>query len=211
MFSRRLAGAAALALIAVTAVAGCGEDPPAAAPSAAAGAAPDPDGWPSVVPAAPAGKVGPGSECKDTPVRFDVPDKWTVGYIGSGFGAEFPVAGMPLMCEIDAKPGGIIGFIRVWHGRSTREPKAVLEDYVKQIAPRAVDVRYRPTRIGDLDAWEVWYQRPPDDVSDESQGRAFALSTDGQAVVTGWSALDDADYIAGLPGYVLARNSATPS
>src|SRR5262245_2190074 len=111
-------------------VAGCGDD--------GAGSGPWSDG---VEPAAAAGRVG-GDEVCPLPVTMDVADRWQAEAVDGG---TLRQGGLDLVCEIDAKPAGAIGFIRVWTG--TVAPRAALEAYVAE-ARDTGEVTYRDTEVG---------------------------------------------------------------
>ena len=110
-----------------------------------------------------------------------------------------------LVCEIDAKPAGTIGFIRVFVSKEAPELSALGETFAKAFAGNPSDVESRPATIAGTQGVEVRYR------SSNHDNRAFAVRLGDTTYVVVWGGLDQSEYEAGLPAYVLARNSARAS
>jgi hypothetical protein len=195
--ARLMRGYLGLIMGALLLIAGCGSsgsDKPAASGK---GSAPWHDG---VQPAAAAAKVGGADTACPLPVAMDLPDKWKPNSLDPGL---FRQGGLDALCEIDAKPAGAIGFLRVFVGPAA-EPKQALESFVAA-QKGARDVQYRDTAVGKGSGAEVTWV-------DEEAGRrrAFAMSTPLKTVVMTAGSIDDSEYEQLLPAFLLAKQSLTP-
>jgi len=201
-------GSAVAALVVATILAGCSEDvrpasgagkaPPASVP-ASASAAPPVEDWGDPAPAAAGGKSAPACAL---PVAFDVASKWTAKAVGADAAAAF---GGPdtVACEVDGKPAGIIGFIRVYVAK-VADPRAALQEHLTR-ATKADGQRFRQITTPAGAGWEVGYQ------DEDSPVRAFAVPAGSGTVVVEWGGLDEEEHRAGLPAYGLARASLARS
>ncbi|MEU2392858.1 lipoprotein [Streptomyces sp. NPDC007369] len=210
-----LAGVTACASSKSEKAAGGGDAQPAQAaatgtpnPAAGAGAA-----------AEAAGSIGgDGTPCR-LPVSFDLVQDWRPKAVTHAeddrFAALFKQGGMTLACEIDAKPAGNIGFLRVWTADEPAGPgdaRKVLESFMAgektKGAPAYTEVR-AGTGSAALPAVEAAYETAPlDEAKKES---AFAVVTPGgAAVVVHLGGLDSAEHEAMQPAYRLARQSLKP-
>ena len=187
----------ALALCLALAVAGCGSDDPSPPPPPAGSSAvvpPAAGGFPDPAPAAVGGSVGPGTACP-IPVAFTVAAKW-VAEDTTGAGLE--MGNYRLRCEIDAKPAGLIGFLRVWVNPRQSDVGADMRDFLERIEG-GTGATYRSLTIGGQAGYEASF-RPGN-----RQGRAFAV----RDTLVVWTTLDDEEFTAGLPAYVLARTTVS--
>lgn len=181
-------------------IAGCGSSGSSSSDKPAGqnkGSAPWHDG---VQPAAAAAKVGGSDSACPLPVQLDLPEKWKPSRLDAGL---FRQGGLDALCEIDAKPAGAIGFLRVFVG-PTAEPRAALETFLAdQKGTR--DVQYRETAVGKGSGAEVTW-------TDEEAGRrrAFAMATPLKTVVMTAGSIDDSEYEQLLPAFLLAKQSLTP-
>ena len=181
-----------LALVAVL-IAGCGSKEPAQAK----GSAPWHD---DIRPAASATKLGGANTTCPLPVAVDLPDKWRPVRIDAG---DFNQGGLDALCEIDAKPAGAVGFIRVWVGPAT-EPRQALEAYLA-VQTKARDVQYRDTTVGQGSGAEATW------LDDETgRKRAFAMSTPLKTIMVSTGGIDDDEYLKMLPAFLLAKQSLAP-
>ncbi|KUJ67077.1 hypothetical protein ACZ90_31945 [Streptomyces albus subsp. albus] len=123
-----------------------------------------------------------------------------------------------LVCEIDAKPAGNVGFLRVWTGPAKAgggDARKVLEGYLA--AKGAGDVRkpkYHQVTVGKkgtLPATEVVYTTYSKLMEESKQERALALMTPGGAVVLHLGGMDSGEHQAMLPAYELAKSSLAVS
>jgi hypothetical protein len=172
-------------IVLVLAAAGCGDDEKS-------GAGPWSDG---VRPASSATKIGAGAPCP-LPVTMDIAEKWQPEGVDAG---TLRQGGLDLFCEVDAKPAGAIGFLRVWIGAA--QPRAALESYLADQKDTS-EITYRDTEIGSGTGTEVIWKS-----GESGRKRAFAAATPGGAVVVVVGGIDDEEYEALLPGYLLAKNS----
>ncbi|MEV7616877.1 lipoprotein [Streptomyces sp. NPDC089799] len=167
-----------------------------------------------------AGSVGgDGSECR-LPVSFALAKDWKPKPVkveaDDQFAALFKQGGMTLACEIDAKPAGNIGFLRVWVADKPAAPgdaRKVLEGFMSgekaKGAPVYTDLK-AGTGASALPAVQAAYETAPlDEAKKES---AFAVVTPaGAAVVVHLGGLDSVEHDQMLPAYRLAQQSLKPS
>ncbi|WP_228982979.1 lipoprotein [Streptomyces sp. DH12] len=227
MVGRGVGKAAAAAAVAAALVGGCapggGADRLAAGPSAGgtgppAGAA----GPAATAPGAAAdGRVaakggtlgGPGSACP-LPVTFDLAAAWVPERIAPvddpDLRSLLDQGTVTVVCEVDAKPAGSVGFLRVWtDGDRAATPRRVLESFVAG-AESPASVVHRDVRLAAdpaLPAAEVTYavtSRLPDE---RKRVRALAVVTASGPVVLELGGMDSAEHEAMLPAYALAKGS----
>lgn len=152
---------------------------------------------------------GAGSAC-ELPVTFDLAADWKPQAVDVDPGSELAVAlgqqgSATMVCEIDAKPAGNIGYLRVWQGKgSGTAPRAALEDFVAG-DPKASEASYEATEAGSVEAAEVTYTV---EVLDERRTEsAFAVATPDGPVVVHLGGLDSEEHREMLPAYELAKQS----
>ncbi|MGW1209527.1 lipoprotein [Streptomyces sp. NPDC002499] len=196
---------------------GCAEgsdDGPSASASATAAA-----GGKSGKVAESGGTIGkPGSAC-ELPVTFDIAADWKAKAIdaetagdGSDLAEELadallhqgPVTGA---CEVDAKPAGHIGFLRVWTGKPGKDDaRTVLEAFVA-----AEDNTSKPTyttfKSGGLDGVEVEYLFTSKLLEETKKERALAVTTASGPVVLHLGGLDTEEHEDMLPAFELAKQT----
>lgn len=194
----------ALALV----LAGCSSTAtPEGAPAKAGGSQPWLDDTKAATGAGPIG--APGSVCP-LPVTFEVAKSWKPKVIETSpedkLGALVRQGNFTAKCEIDAKPAGIIGFLRVW---TSAEPAAdarkALEEYVGTYK-YATEPEYREVKAGSVTGAEVTYVTAAPE-SDKKRERALAVATPKGAVVLHVGGLDDDEHEQMLPAYVLAKQT----
>ncbi|SNY07799.1 hypothetical protein SAMN05421748_101814 [Paractinoplanes atraurantiacus] len=155
------------------------------------------DTWGDPPAAASAAKIGaPGSACP-LPVTFDLAADWSPEGVEDGL---FDQGGFALRCEIDAKPAGHLGFLRVWTGPGA-DSAAALETFVKaeQGTAAITDRRTRPHKLGT----EATYM----DVENERPERVLAVFTTQGIVILTLGGADTEEHKAMLPAYVLASRT----
>ncbi|MGW4228512.1 lipoprotein [Streptomyces sp. NPDC004980] len=199
-------------VLAATALAGCSAggtdaDPGKngdGAPSKAAGTAKGAEA------AAKGGTLGGAGSACELPVTFDLAVDWKPQAVDVDPGSELAVAlgqqgSATMVCEIDAKPAGNIGYLRVWQGKgSGTAPRAALEDFVAG-DPKASEASYEATGAGSVEAAEVTYTV---EVLDERRTEsAFAVATPDGPVVVHLGGLDSEEHREMLPAYELAKQS----
>jgi hypothetical protein len=195
-------------------LAGCDDAPSSAtSPGAAAPQAGEP--WRDEVKPLPgAEKVGASGSACELPVSFSLPAAWRpkpVQTDGGPFDELAKSGGATMRCEIDAKPAGHIGFLRVWTSdRAEAEPRQVLESFLAD-GKETFDPRYRETNAGELPAVEVTFLKDSPLAFGLKRERALAVDTrDGVALLT-LSGTDTEEYEGMLPAYMLAKQTLTVS
>lgn len=151
---------------------------------------------------------GAGSPCA-LPVSFDLAVGWKPQAVKDdpefGLTRQGPVT---LVCEIDAKPAGNIGFLRIWTGgRSGDDPRTALEAFVAEEAKDRDEVAYAGTKAGEYAATEVIYLNTNEFLDAPKKERAFALTTPKGVVVVHLGGLDNEEHEGMLPAYELAKKS----
>ncbi|MFF9195123.1 lipoprotein [Streptomyces sp. NPDC014779] len=214
---RRVRAAVPAALLAAgLLLTGCGADTGTGQGAAAAPAqrstAPAAPAGPGT--AAPAGTVGgPGTPCA-LPVSFSLAADWEPEAVEPA--ADPDLAALTrqgpatLRCEVDAKPAGHIGFLRVWTVPEGRA-RAALEAFVtaEKGARGAV---YSAAEAGPLTGVQTVYQVHEELVGGTKTERAFAVGTaDGGVVIVHLGGLDAEEHEAMRPAYELARSTLRAS
>ncbi|MFJ3813290.1 lipoprotein [Streptomyces sp. NPDC090056] len=206
-------------LVAGSLLTGCGgsEPRPEAVPGAPAPTAKPSDATPSeaatpAVPAAAASLGGPGTACP-LPVSFSLAKDWkpkAVELPEDPDLADLARQGPAVMrCEIDAKPAGHIGFLRVWtveKGSAQPSARAALEAFVKGDESSSA-VSYRESGAGGLPVVEATYTVRSELFDEDKEERAFAVATPRGVVVVDLGGSDTEEHRAMLPAYELARTS----
>ncbi|GAA3290699.1 hypothetical protein GCM10020295_05750 [Streptomyces cinereospinus] len=165
------------------------------------------------------GSVGAAGSACELPVTFDLAAKWEAESVAGG-GQDVPdeVADLILRqgpvtaaCEVDAKPAGHIGFLRVWTGEpATSDARAVLEEFLA--AEKGVSAeRYGSFRAGGLTGTEVRYLFTSELLDGTKTERALAVTTPDGPVVLHLGGLDTAEHEAMLPAYELAKRTLRAS
>ncbi|WP_369146250.1 lipoprotein [Streptomyces sp. R44] len=197
----------AAALVTAALLTGCGTTPAPDAPAAPATPGKTSATAPAVKAAATLG--GPGSACA-LPVSFGLAADWKPAAVKEPADPDFAELvrqGPAVMrCEVDAKPSGNIGFLRVW--TAAKGPaRTALEGFVTA-ASRPSAVTYRDTRAGALAAVEVTYTTYSELTDESKEERAFAVSTPkGAVVIVHLGGFDTDEHRAMLPAYELARST----
>ncbi|MFF6773597.1 lipoprotein [Streptomyces sp. NPDC012637] len=201
---------------------GCGteKDPagppaPASGPRNSAPAAGAQDSAPAegVAAAAPAGALGGAGTACALPVTFSLAEDWKPKAIDAPADPEvadlleglFRQGPATALCEVDAKPAGNIGFLRVWSApkgplRSTLEAFVKAEDGSREAV-------YAETKAGALPAVEVTYAVHSEIMEETSDKRALAVATPKGVVIVHLGGLDSEEHRAMLPAYELAKST----
>ncbi|MEV0007251.1 lipoprotein [Streptomyces sp. NPDC051840] len=153
---------------------------------------------------------GPGSGC-ELPVTFGLAADWKPQAVtvepGSDLAELAEQGPVTMVCEIDAKPAGNIGYIRVWQGKeSGDDPSATLKAFVAD-EPGAGKAVYTQVKAGALAATEVAYTVDGELLDEPKKERAFAVTTPDGPVVVHLGGLDSDEHEAMLPAYELARST----
>jgi hypothetical protein len=152
---------------------------------------------------------GTGTAC-ELPVSFELAKSWKPKAVTVE--ADNPLAELvrkgPLsvVCEIDAKPAGHLGFIRVWGGANAKgTPRDSLTTFLK-----GDDVRkpvYTDITVGGQPGVEIVYGLYSKLMEETRQQRAFAVQTPAGAVIVALGGLDSDENGAMLPAYELAKRT----
>ncbi|MFE6038462.1 lipoprotein [Streptomyces sp. NPDC056452] len=153
---------------------------------------------------------GTGSPCA-LPVTFDLAADWKPAAVEVEPGSDLAALGeqgtVTMVCEIDAKPAGNIGYLRVWQGKpSDGDPRKVLEAFVAD-DPNASEATYTQTKAGSLAAAEVGYTVNSELLDEPKTERAFAVTTPEGPVVVHLGGLDSEEHQQMLPAYELAKKT----
>ncbi len=154
---------------------------------------------------------GSGSGC-ELPVVFDLAQHWKAKAVApvepdselAELARQGPVA---MVCEIDAKPAGHIGFLRVWQGEGKASTaRQALEGFVKA-DENASKITYTQTEAGKLSVTEVAYTVYSKIMEESRPARAFAVTTPDGPVVVHLGGLDAQEHQGMLPAFELAKRS----
>ncbi|MFD3945111.1 lipoprotein [Streptomyces sp. NPDC058579] len=159
-----------------------------------------------------AGSIGaPGSAC-DLPVSFGLAADWkpeavkaTDDEVFAALGRQGPAT---MVCEVDAKPAGNIGYLRVWTA-GKGPARTALEGFVKA-EKNTSKVSYKETKAGALPAVEVTYTVYNKLMEESKEERAFAVAAPKGTVIVHLGGLDSAEHRAMIPAYDLARSTLKP-
>ncbi|MYR52015.1 hypothetical protein GTY83_23265 [Streptomyces sp. SID4928] len=170
--------------------------------------------------AAKGGRLGGAGSACELPVTFDLAARWKPKAVAFEPDsdpdpvldalAELAEQGtVQMVCEVDAKPAGSIGFLRVWRGAASEDdPQAVLRAFVAD-DPQAGKAAYTQVRAGALAGAEVSYTGHSELLDEPKKQRAFAVTTPDGPVVVHLGGLDTEEHTAMLPAYELAKKSLT--
>ncbi|WP_069759816.1 lipoprotein [Streptomyces sp. LUP47B] len=149
------------------------------------------------------GTIGAAGSACELPVTFDIAKSWKAEAVEAPL-SQGPVS---LACEIDAKPAGNIGFLRVWAGKSgDADTQAVLEAFVAA-EDGVTKEKYRTFTTGGVSGVEVEYLYTSELLEETKKESAFAVTTADGPVVVHLGGLDTAEHEEMLPAYELARRT----
>ncbi|MFD1320236.1 lipoprotein [Micromonospora sonneratiae] len=215
--TQRRPGTALLAVLTVGVLGGCSTEPEKSAQGGSTAPSPTttpvaagPPWYDDVQAGAAATKVGAAdSPCK-LAITFSVPAKWKVKpvEVSEEFASLAQQGGATARCEIDAKPAGNIGFIRVWTvDQGGVGAQAALEKFVAG-SSEVTDVQYRRTKAGGLDSFEATYLQKSKLTGEERRGRAICVATGRSGtLLISLGGMDTEEFEEMLPAYVLAKQS----
>ncbi|MFD3731610.1 lipoprotein [Streptomyces sp. NPDC058632] len=154
---------------------------------------------------------GSNSACR-LPVTFDIAESWVPETVDADERGGTPGQGtVSLACEIDAKPAGHAGFLRVWASEDTKlDSREVLNGYMAE-ETGVEEPTYRETKAGPFPATEVTYLKPGAAEAETKRERALAVELPQGSVVLQLGGLDTREHENMLPAYVLARNTMRDS
>ncbi|MFB0620224.1 lipoprotein [Streptomyces sp. AGS-58] len=171
------------------------------------------------------GTIGAAGSACELPVRFHIARHWKAKSIAAGNepgegsdesdgdlgGAladsllrQGPVTAA---CEIDAKPAGNIGFLRVWTGRTgDADAGGVLRAFVAA-EDDVSKATYHSFTTGGVSAVEVEYLCTSKLLEETKRESAFAVSTPGGPVVLHLGGMDTEEHEEMRPAYDLAKRT----
>lgn len=151
---------------------------------------------------------GDGSACP-LPVTFELPKGWKAQAVT---GTDFQMGDVSLACELDAKPAGMIGFVRVFTGGTSAPADSVLRAFVNDYKGKGegdTQEKYTSVKVGGTDGAEVEYiNRSASGTS--KRERAFVVRPGNTAVVVHVGGVDDEEHDSMLPSYQLIQKTVTP-
>ncbi|MEU9825666.1 lipoprotein [Micromonospora chersina] len=204
---RRRTATAVVAVLTLAGVAGCGGGKPR--PAATASTAPSPTASPvvagppwydEVAPIEATAEIGGKASPCPMGIIFSVPAKWRAEAVTAGRDAAIGDA-VP-MCEIDAKPAGHLGFLRVWDADAGLSQQYTMDKFLDAYGD-ATERQYRRTKAGPLDAFEASFLGP-----NGTRERALLVSTIWGRYLLTLGGADDEEHLAMLPAYQLAKGTA---
>ncbi|MDT0478882.1 MULTISPECIES: lipoprotein [Streptomyces] len=177
-----------------------GDDSKASARPSATAETPGPDGTAA---ATSGGTIGAAGSACELPVTFDIAKSWKAEAVEAPL-SQGPVS---LACEIDAKPAGNIGFLRVWAGKSgDAGTRAVLEAFIAA-EDGVTKEKYGTFTAGGVSGVEVEYLYSSELLGETKKESAFAVTTADGPVVVHLGGLDTEEHEEMLPAYELARRT----
>ncbi|MEU0335098.1 lipoprotein [Streptomyces sp. NPDC006193] len=176
--------------------------------------------------AASGGTIGAAGSACELPVNFDIAEHWKAkpidaakelaeasegedGDLGGDLAEALLRQGpVTTACEIDAKPAGNIGFLRVWTGKAGKaDARGVLRAFVAA-EDGAGKAAYRSfTTGGGVPAVEVEYLHTSKLLDETKKESAFAVSTPDGPVVLHLGGLDSEEHEEMRPAYELAKRT----
>jgi len=169
---------------------------------------------PSAPSAASGGTLGAKGSACELPVTFETAANWKAEAITApkdasddalgGLLRQGPVTGV---CEIDAKPAGHIGFLRVYQGKpGGADARTVLTGFLA--AEKGVsEEKYKTFTAGGVTGVEVSYRVKVELLDDVKTEHALAVTTPDGPVVLHLGGLDDEEHKAMLPAFELAERT----
>ncbi|MFC8427660.1 lipoprotein [Streptomyces sp. NPDC057253] len=149
------------------------------------------------------GTIGAAGSACELPVTFDTAKSWKAEAVEAPL-RQGPVS---LACEIDAKPAGNIGFLRVWTAKSgDADARSVLKAFVAG-EDGASEEKYGTFTSGGLTGVEVEYLYTSELLEETKKERALAVVTPDGPVVLHLGGLDTEEHEEMLPAYDLAKRT----
>ncbi|MGW0080113.1 lipoprotein [Streptomyces sp. NPDC003393] len=164
------------------------------------------------------GGVGAAGSACPLPVSFDVAADWKAEAVDPDVGGDSPearaiadaflrVGPVTAACEIDAKPAGIIGFLRVYTGKpGSGDARSVLRAFLTAEGDVS-KAQYSPFTGGGLDGVQVEYLITLKTLDESSTESALAVVTPKGPVVLHLGGLDTEEHDQMLPAYELAKRT----
>ncbi|MER6028879.1 lipoprotein [Streptomyces sp. NPDC001851] len=172
------------------------------------------------------GSIGAAGSSCELPVRFDIAKDWKAkpvdaekelsksskgsggdlsGALADAFLRQGPVT---TACEIDAKPAGHIGFLRVWTGKpGDADAGSVLRRFVAAEDHVSKEKYHSVKTGGGLGGVEVEYLYTSKLLEETKKETALAVSTPDGPVVLHLGGMDSEEHDAMRPAYELAKRT----
>ncbi|MEU2555528.1 lipoprotein [Streptomyces sp. NPDC013313] len=180
----------------------------------------------SAATAAGGGTVGAAGSACELPVSFDVAEHWKAKGVDAGAelskaskGADGSLTGdladallrqgpVTAACEIDAKPAGNIGFLRVWTGKpGDTDARTVLREFVAA-EDNAGEAEYHSFRTASgVPGVEVEYLYTSKLLDETKKETALAVSTPDGPVVLHLGGMDTEEHEQMRPAWELAKRT----
>lgn len=144
-------------------------------------------------------EVGAAGSACPMPVSFEVKERWKPKATEPGN----RMGGAELLCEIDGKPAGTVGFLRVWQSAKDPDLMAVLKRFVD--GPYHADYHYKDVTVGSFAAKEVTYLNKGLDL--EAPVQVLAVPVGGGTVLLAIGGIDKETFDENVPTYELAKSS----
>jgi hypothetical protein len=149
------------------------------------------------------GTIGAAGSACELPVTFGTAKGWKAEAVE----AELSQGPVTLACEIDAKPAGNIGFLRVWAGKpGDADARTVLEAFLAAEDGVSKE-KYGAFTSGGLSGVNVEYLYASELLDETKKESAFAVTTADGPVVVHLGGLDTEEHEEMLPAYELARRT----
>lgn len=174
---------------------------------------------------------GAGSAC-ELPVTFDIAQYWEAEAVETGADEEKAADGgsgsadpekaelaqeiadallhqgpVTAACEVDAKPAGNIGFLRIWTGKpGDDDARAVLEAFVTA-EKNTSKAKYSSFKANGLSGVEVKYLFTSKLLEETKEESALAVTTKKGPVVIHLGGMDTEEHRQMLPAYELAKRT----
>lgn len=168
------------------------------------------------------GRTGAAGSACELPVTFDIAESWKAEAVhagasssaSGGSGGDGGLADallrqgpVTLACEVDAKPAGNIGFLRVWKGKpGGADARAVLRAFVAAEDNTSKE-KYRAFRTNGVSGVEVEYVYTSKLLDESKKECALAVTTADGPVVLHLGGLDSEEHEEMLPAYELAKRT----
>ncbi|WP_371667553.1 lipoprotein [Streptomyces sp. NBC_00289] len=174
------------------------------------------------------GTIGAEGSACELPVTFDIAKGWTAEAVESGTASDSATSGsgdledelaeevadsllrqgpVTAACEVDAKPAGNIGYLRVWTGKAgSASARSVLEAFVGA-EEQASKAKYHSFKAGDVVGAEVEYLYTSAILEETKKERALAVTTPDGPVVLHLGGMDTEEHEAMLPALELAKRT----
>lgn len=175
------------------------------------------------------GSIGVAGSACELPVSFELAKDWEAESIDSAAAQDKGASGdagdledeiaeevldsilrqgpVAAACEVDAKPAGYVGFLRIWTGEAgDDDARTVLEEFVAAEAD-ASKAKYSSFESGGLDGAEVEYFVTSELLEETKKESAFAVTTPDGPVVVHLGGMDTEEHQKMVPAYELAKKT----